>query len=593
MSRNISYFTRFNLWRRRNISDRNFMIFLSIIIGFMAGMAAVIVKNLVHFIKSVLIGHINPTDDSLLFLVYPLVGIALTIFFIKVVLRQHIGDGVPSVLKAISKNNGIIKIHNTFSSIISSALTVGFGGSVGLEGPTVITGAAIGSNIGQRLHLNYRQTVQLLVFASAGAMSAIFKSPIAAIVFVLEVIMFDFSMASLLPLLIASVTGTLTSFAFLGQDALYPFNITHVFSLQDTHFYILLGIITGFVSLYATRILLFFQEIFEREYKWYWKFLIAGTALGLLIFIFPSLFGEGFEATNSCLHGHYNTLFDNSLFHQWKDSSIVALVLLGGIIIFKMVATALTFGSGGIGGIFASTLFTGAHTGLLFAMFYHFFGMDTIPASHFALMGMAGLIAGVIHAPLTAIFLIAEITGGYELFLPLMITSTISYATVRAFSQHSVYTNQLAKARELLTHNKDQSVLTRMSLGKLIEKNIKTINIDNSLKDLISVISESNRNIIPVIDEDKTFYGIVLLDDIRHIMFKPELYENTSVRSLMVTPIYTISPKDCVEDIAQKFQRSGKYNLPVIDNGKYLGFVSRVTLFSEYRRLLKEMSDDS
>lgn len=592
MSRLQSYVFSFKEWRRNHISDNNFMILLSVVIGFFAGLGAVLVKYLVHLIKDVLLGKLDVSENSYYYIIYPLIGILLTVIFVRFILRQYVGDGVPSVLRAISKNRGVLKAHNMFSSLITSTLTVGFGGSVGLEGPTVITGAALGGNIGRLLNLNYKQTVQLLVFGCAAAMSAIFKAPIAAVVFVLEVIMFDFTMASLLPLLIASVTGVLTTYAFRGQEALFNFDIIHGFSLSEVHFYILLGVFAGFVSLYMTRVLLYFQRVYERDFKWYWKFLSAGLALGLLIYIFPSLYGEGFESTNSCLSGAYAQHFENSLFHNFQDSHMAVIIMIAAIIIFKVVATALTFGSGGIGGIFATTLFTGAHAGLLFALVLSFFNFETtVPTNNFAFVGMAGLIAGVIHAPLTAIFLIAEITGGYSLFVPLMITSIISYGTVKIFSQHSVYTNQLAKANELLTHNKDQSVLCMMSLQTLIETDFKTVNIEGKLRDLVDAVSASQRNIYPAVNSEGGFCGMVVLDDIRNLIFNQELYDTVSIKSLIIQPPYTLSEKESVEDVVQKFQRSEKYNLPVVEEGKYAGFISRARLFSEYRRILKESSE--
>ncbi len=579
-------------WRKRHIPDRNYMMIISVFIGLASGLAAVVIKNLVHFIKNMLTGHFHIQLDNFLYIAYPVIGIILTVLFIRFILRQYVGDGVPSVLYAISKNNAILKAHNMFSSIISSSLTVGFGGSVGLEGPTVATGAAIGSNAGRFLGLNYRQLAHLLAFASAGAMSAIFKSPIAAIVFAVEVIMLDLTLASLVPLLITSVTAALTSFLFLGMDVLYPFEITEKFRIEDLHFYLMLGVVCGLTSLYFTRIFMFFQNIFGKIGKWYTRLFFGGALLGLLIFLFPSLYGEGYEATNACLHGETYTIFDSSPFYFLKENLTAVMGLMFIIILMKVIATSLTFGAGGIGGIFAPTLFTGAHTGLLFALFVNSTGIAVLSPTNFALIAMGGLIAGVIHAPLTGVFLIAEITGGYELFMPLMIVSIISYITIRIFTPNSVYTIQLAKRGELLTHHKDKNVLTMMRIDKLLETNFASIHVDAKLKDLVKIISTSSRNIFPVIDEEENFAGIILLDAVRHIMFKPELYESVNVSQLMVVPVYIIDPKDTVEEIAQKFQDSGKYNLPVIEDGKYKGFISRANLFSEYRRLLREFSDD-
>ncbi len=592
LNRRNKFLFRLLRWRKKHITDRNYLLIISIIVGFSSGMAAVVIKNLVHLIKDLLTGHFHIQLDNFLYIAYPFIGIIITVIFIRYILRQYVGDGVPSVLYAISKNNAILKAHNMFSSVISSSLTVGFGGSVGLEGPTVATGGAIGSNIGRFLGLNYRQLAQLLAFASAGAMSAIFKSPIAAIVFAVEVIMLDLTMASLVPLLIASVTAALTSFMFLGMDVLYPFEITEAFRLKDLHFYVILGVLCGLISLYFTKIYLFFQNLFSKIGKWWLRLLIGGSMLGLLVFLFPSLYGEGYEATNACLHGETYTLFDSGPFYLMKNNSSAILVFMLVIILLKVIATSLTFGAGGIGGIFAPTLFTGAHTGLLFALTVNTLGIADLSTTNFSLVAMGGLIAGVIHAPLTGIFLIAEITGGYELFMPLMIVAVISYITIRIFTANSVYTIQLAKRGELLTHHKDKNVLTLMRIDKILETNFITINENAKLGNLVDVISESQRNIFPVIDDDNNFLGIVVLDNVRHIMFKPELYDTVDISSLMTVPVYIIDPKDSVEAIAQKFQDSGKYNMPVIEDGKYKGFISKANLLSEYRRMLKEFSDD-
>ncbi len=579
------------LFRRKYLNDRQFMMFLSVIIGFLSGIGAVIIKNAVHFIKDQLLSGFNVQFDNILFIFYPIIGIILTVVFIRFILRQYVGDGVPSVLHAISRSNGHMKAHNMFSSIVSSALTVGFGGSVGLEGPTVATGGAVGSNIGKFLHLNFKQTVTLLAVASAGAMSAIFKSPIAAIVFAVEVIMLDLTIASLAPLLLASVTGALTSYFFLGMDVLYPFEIQQIFRMKDIWLYVLLGVFTGFVSLYFTKVYMYFQNFFMSVSRQSVRLLIGGVSLGVLVFLFPSLYGEGYEATNSFLHGHTITLFDNSLFYDFRNSITAVFILMVLVLLLKVVATSLTFGAGGIGGIFAPTLFTGAHAGLLFAMAVQLAGVTDVSQTNFALVGMAGLIAGVIHAPLTAIFLIAEITEGYELFMPLMITAMISFMTIRLFTSNSVYTIQLAKRGELMTHHQDKNVLAMLRIRRLIETNFKTVPDDATLRDLVNVIEDSHRNLFPVVDKEGFFHGHVFLDDVRHIMFKPELYDNTFVRNLMIVPVYTISLDDSVEEVAQKFQESDKYNLPVLDHGKYVGYISKANLFGAYRKKLKEVSE--
>ncbi len=574
------------------MSQKNFIMILSVIIGVLAGFGAVLIKNGVHLIRDLLTSNIVTDYQNYLFFILPSIGILIAVIYTRFIVRRHVGHGIPSVLFAISRTHGVIKRHNIFSSIITSVFTVGFGGSVGLEGPAVATGASIGSNIGQMFRLNYKQITLLLGLASAAAMSAIFKAPIAAVVFAIEVIMIDLTMASLIPLLIASVTGVLTSYFFLGQAVMYPFDIKTGFVLEDIPYYILLGLLAGLVSVYFTKMYIFTESTFAKVKKWYLKWLAGGVILGILIFLFPSLYGEGYDAVNSCLDGDYSPLFNNSLFFSFHDEIIMVFVLFLMILFFKAIATSVTFGAGGIGGIFAPTLFMGAYTGLFFTTFLKYFGVGHLNASNFAMVGMAGLIAGVLHAPLTAVFLIAEITSGYQLFVPLMVTATISYATIKIFVKNSVYTHQLAKRGELITHHKDKAILSMMKVDKLIEKNFKTVKPNDMLRDLVKVIADSKRNIYPVIDEQEHFYGIIILDDIRNIMFKPELYDTTSVSSLMFMPSTSVDPEESMEEVAKKFQQTRNYNLPVLKDGKYLGFISRANVFSQYRKLLKDFSDE-
>ncbi|MFH2141237.1 MAG: chloride channel protein [Bacteroidota bacterium] len=586
-----SVLKRFLIWRIKNITNSQFMIFLSIIVGLCAGIAAFFIKKSVFLIQLLLTNGFDQSYGNYLYFIYPSIGILLVILFIKYLLKRPVNHGIPSVLYAISKSNGIIRRHNMFSSIVSSAITVGFGGSVGLEGPTVATGAAFGSNIGRLLRVNYKQIILLLGCACAGAMAAIFKAPIAAIVFAIEVIMLDLTMASLMPLLLASVSAALTSYLLMGQNVLYPVTVNDTFQIYQVPFYILLGIFTGLISVYFTKVYMFINKTFESIKKWYIKILIGGVILGGLIFLMPSLYGEGYEVINSCLHGNYDYLFNNSIFFSFKDNFLVILLLFFMILLFKVVATAVTFGSGGIGGIFAPSLFLGANAGLLFVKSTNLAGAKLNETS-FALVGMAGLIAGVIHAPLTAIFLIAEITGGYQLFMPLMITAALSYGTVKLFTSNSVYTIELAKRGELMTHDKDKAVMSLLKVEKHIETNFKTIDADSNLRDLVGVISKSSRNIYPVVDKDNNMLGIIFLDHIRHIMFRQEMYDEIFVRDLMYMPSPVVDPDESMEDVAAKFQQSGNFNLPVVKDGKYLGFVSRANIFSSYIKMLKEFSED-
>lgn len=582
---------RVNQLRIKYLSGRRFLYLLSGFVGLAVGLAAVIIKNLVHFIQEALSKGIEGEFRSYLIFILPIVGISLTVIFIKYINRNPVRHGIPGVLFAISRNNAIIKTHNLYSSIISSALTVGFGGSVGLEGPTVATGGAIGSNIGRLFNLNYKEVTLLLSCASAGALSAIFKAPIAGIVFAMEVIMLDLTVWSMIPLLIASATAALTSYMFLGQNVLYSFQVLEKFQMNQIHYYLLLGAITGLGSAYFTKVYNWISELFEKIDSTWKRLFIAGGILSLIIFLLPPLFGEGYEIVNHSLKGDFTEIFSGAMYENWQNSFLLMVVVFLLIISFKVVATTLTFAAGGIGGVFAPSLFTGANLGLLVGIVLNHFGAD-VSLSNMALVGMAGMIAGVIQAPLTAIFLVAEISSGYELFMPLILVSTISYATTRYFVQNSVYTIQLAKRGDLMTHHKDRNILLLMNVSELIEKNFNTVRPDDTLGDLVKVIMKSSRNIFPVVGDDKKFIGIVKLDDIRHIMFKQEVYKTTYVRDLMFTPEYTINIDEEMEEVAAKFAKSDRFNIAVLDKGKYVGFLSRAKVFSSYREMLKHFSDD-
>lgn len=578
-------------WRKRNMSERAFITVLSIIVGLFSGMAAVLLKNTVNFTHGIVDTLVLQGDHNYIYFILPLVGITLTVIAIKFFIRRNVRHGIPTVLHSISMRRGKMSSHNLFSSVITSALTVGFGGSVGLEGPTVATGSAWGSWLANILKLNYKNTILILACACAGAMAAIFKAPIAAIVFAVEVIMIDLTVFSLVPLLLSSATAVVTSYFFLGQDVLYPFEVTQTFEMADLPFYILLGILTGFVSVYFTRMYLFFNDFFERFKSPVTRLLIGGIGLGALVFLFPSLYGEGYEAINSSLLGDMDYLFDGSIFFELRDEMWAALILTALIILFKIVATSLTFGAGGIGGIFAPTLFMGANTGMLFAYLINLFTVQKINVNNFALIGMAGLIAGVLHAPLTGIFLIADISGGYELFVPLMITGTVSYIIIRTFTTNSVYHIQLARRKELHTHDKDANVLQMLEVRELIEKDFEKLSPDSTLRDLTTAISRNHRNLFPVVDSEGKMVGMVKMDDVRGLIFKQELYDKTKIKDIMYMPEYSIDPDDSMEVAADKFETSGRYNLAVIDkNGKYVGFISRARVFTRYRKQIIDVS---
>jgi len=582
---------RVNIFINKHLSRQRFLYLLAAFVGLGVGLAAVIIKNLVHFIREALENGFHGDYSRYCIFILPVVGIALAVVYIKYINKHHVGHGIPGVLFSISKNNGIIRSHNLFSSIITSALTVGFGGSVGLEGPTVATGGAIGSNMGKLFKLNYKEVTLLISCACAGAMSAIFKAPIAGIVFALEVIMLDLTMYAVIPLLIASATGAMTSYFFLGQNVLYPFQVSESFQMNHIHYYLILGVVVGLLSAYFTKIYIYISGLFEKFSSPWKRLLVAGGLLGVIIFFFPSLYGEGYEMVNQGLRGEYLHLFDGTFFEGWNHTFALVIIYLLLVIGFKVIATTLTFAAGGIGGIFAPSLFMGANMGLLFGLVLNQVGID-VSVSNMALVGMAGMIAGVIHAPLTAIFLVAEITGGHELFFPLMLASTISYGTTRYFVKNSVYTVQLAKRGELMTHHKDRNILLMMKVADLIETNFSTVRADETLRDLIKVVTKSSRNIYPVVDEKQNLQGIVKLDDIRHIMFNTEMYDTTKISDLMINPAWTVESTDQMEEVARVFTESQRYNIPVLQNGKYLGFVSRARVFSSYREMLKHFSDD-
>ena len=577
------------VWRIKHINDRQFMAFISVIVGILTGIGAVVIKKSVHFIHA----NIHRFEAGNWWYIFmPLMGISFALLFMKYIIKRPVRHGVPNVLYAKGKAKGFMRSHNMYSSIITSALTVGFGGSVGLEGPTVSTGAAIGSNMGRFLHLRLREVILLLGCASAGAMAAIFKAPITAIVFALEVIMLDLTMASIIPLLLASVSAVLVSYSLTGQDVLYPFTVEDTFKLKDITYYILLGIFTGFVSVYFKRIYVFITRFFENMKSKIQRLIVGGLLLGGILVIFPSLYGEGYAVINSCLKGNLDYLFNDTLYSSFSGNLYLTVIILVVVGMTKVIAMTITFGSGGVGGIFAPTLFVGVHMGLAFALLANQFGPHNININNFALMGMAGMISAVLHAPLTSVFLIAELSGGYELFVPLMITSTLSFFIIRLFEKHSVYTYQLASRNELITHHKDQAILSMMEVPKLIEKDFATISPDASLGDLVQVIENAHRNLFPVVDEKGELHGMVKMDDVRKIIFKPELYNKIKVREIMYMPEHFISPNDSMEDLVDKFSSSSRYNICVIDNGKYLGFISRAKAFTAYRYHMKRSSQE-
>jgi CIC family chloride channel protein len=580
------------IWRVKNIQDRHFVIFLSFFIGIFSGLAGVLLKDLVYYTHNFMTNGFDFKAINYMYFAYPMFGIILTVLFLKYLVKDNIDHGVSKILYGISRDNGIIKPHNTYSSMIGSSLTVGFGGSVGLEAPIVLTGSAIGSNLGRLFRLHYKTIILLIGCGSAGAIASIFKAPIAGVIFAIEVLMLDLTMVTLIPLLIAAVTGSTIAYFLMGKDVVFSFQVDTPFIFTEIPFFILLGIFAGFVSLYFTRATMFTEQKFKKIKNPVLRIGLGGAIIGTLIFIFPSLFGEGYEALMDILDGKGENIINQTIFSNLTGNNWLFLVVLLMILFFKVIAMAATTGSGGVGGVFAPTLFMGGVSGFFVARLINLVSSFKVNESVFSLVGMAGVMAGVMHAPLTAIFLIAEITGGYELFPQLIITATISYLTIIYFEPHSIYTKRLAMRGELMTHDKDKAVLSMMKVEKLIEKNFKIIHPKATLGDLVKAIEGSSRNIFPVVDDDNNFFGIVFMDNIRNIIFQPELYEKTYVAELMFMPETIVGPDESMEDVEKKFQQSGKFNLAVLKDGKYLGFVSRARVFSSYRSLLKDFSDD-
>lgn len=595
MSTTKNIFLKIHIWRYKHISERQFIYVLSILVGFLSGVAALLLKNLTHFFQHLLEGNLVRYYHHAFYFVFPIIGLAIVYLIIKYVIRNKVSHGIPSTLFAISKRKGIMKRYQMIGSVLTAPITVGFGGSVGLEGPTVATGAAISSNLARLFRLNQTTRTLLIGCAAAGAMSSIFKAPIAAIIFAIEVFSLDLTLASMLPLLLASISAIITSYFFLGSDVLLPFKLEDVFTINDVPFFVFLGVVTGVTSIY-------FTEVYDRVQKFFDKFnspikrlLIGGVGLGVLVYFIPPLYGEGFDVINNLLAGRTEETLQGIFLNLDLSNVWIVILLLLGLALFKIIASSLTFGAGGVGGIFAPTLFMGSLMGNVVAKSINNIGLfkNSVSESNFTLVGMAGLMAGVLHAPLTAIFLIAEVTGGYELFIPLMITAAISYSITKYAHPHSVYAMELGRKGELITHDKDHAVLTLMDIDKVIETNFVVLHPEMSLGNVVhEAVVKSNRNIFPVIGEkNKELLGIILLDDIRPIMFDQTLYDSVSVEELMNNPPAIIDlKKDKMTDIMKKFKRSGAWNLPVIKDNIYYGFISKSKLLTVYRNKLIEVT---
>ena len=579
----------------RGIPEKNLLLILSLFVGICSGLAAVILTTLVEHIKDFLTSRIVTAGETVLYLVLPGVGMLISMLLLRYVIKDKIGHGVTKVLVAVSKNESRIKPHNMWSSILTSSLTIGFGGSVGAEAPIVYTGAAIGSNVARMMGLSYRSMTILLGCGAAGAVAGIFKAPLAGVLFTLEILMFNISMTSMMPLLLSTVSATVISYLFLGNSM--PFVCTlSPFRMENIPFYILLGIFCGFCSLYFLRMTLTLEDKLSGFRNPYLKWLFCAVLLGLLIFLFPPLYGEGYGDLHPLLNGeevNYDgtTLLSGMLHTPWMVPVFFALVLL-----LKVFAMTFTNAGGGVGGTFGPTLFVGALAGFILARTINLVlsGSDfVVPEQNFVLVGMAGLMAGVMQAPMTAIFLIAEISGGYELLLPLILTATISFGTMRIFEKYSIYTKRIAHTGELLTHDSDQAVLTLLKMDDLIEKDFSPVSIDASLGDFVQTISTSGRNIFPVLDSGGHFQGYVSLEDVRSDMFRQELYASQHVYNYMHSAPEYVYEGESMDVVMHKFEKTDAWNLPVVKKDRtYLGFVSKSKIFSAYRDELKELSQD-
>ncbi len=582
-------------WRENHISEKTFLLILAFVIGILSGFMALLLKFLIASIASVLTNHLTISGANYLFLIYPILGILIVGLYVRFIVKDNISHGVTRVLYAISQNKSRLKFHNTYTSVVASSITIGFGGSVGAEGPIVNTGAAIGSNLGSLFRLSPQILMMLVGSGAAAGVAGIFKAPIAGMLFAIEVLMIDLTTVSVMPLLISSITAATVSYIFTGYSPEFIFDQSEAFLTNRIPYVIILGILCGFISLYFTKVIGMMENTFAKMKSPWSRFGFGAIVLSALIFCFPPLYGEGYEAITELLTGEPSSLFDGSVFYSFKDNVWFVLLFLLMIILSKVFATSATNGGGGVGGTFAPSLYVGCMTGFFFAYLINTLGFspdEALSCKNFALMGMAGVMAGVMHAPLMGIFLTAEMTGGYQLFLPLLIVSTISYCTIKLFVPYGIYTTRLAKRGELLTHHKDKAVLTLLKMDSVIEKDFIEVHPEMSLREMVSTISKSDRNLFPVTDQKGTLLGIVLLNDIRNIMFRPDLYDKMHVRKFMCMPPVKIEVGDNMENVMKLFDRTNAWNLPVVENGIYIGFVSKSKIFNSYRRVLRHYSDD-
>ncbi|MBE6331467.1 MAG: chloride channel protein [Bacteroidales bacterium] len=598
------WFEKLNNWREQHLTEQQLVLLLALLTGLGGAAAALTLKRLIHLFQSVLTDSFNSDGANYLYLVWPVVGILLAGCYVRYVLKDDIGHGVTKILYAISQRKSIIKLHNIYSSVIASSVTIGFGGSVGAEAPIVLTGSAIGSNLGRKFRLDQHTLMILLGCGATAGIAGIFKAPIAGLLFTVEVLMLDLTAFSIMPLLIASVTAASVAYAVDGPTPLFSFSDTMYFSIGRVPYVILLGVVCGFSSLYFTRTTFWAEDLFKRLRNPWTKWAVGGAFLSVAIFLLPPLYGEGYESIQHIYDGQYTKITGNSIFYDLvnytqndgiQNSSFIVLSLFTLLVMAaKSFATAATNGGGGCGGTFAPSLFLGNFTGFLFAYSLNQTGIFSfLPIPNFAVMGMAAVMSGVMHAPLMGVFLSAELTGRFDLFLPLLIASCVSYGTIRIFEPYSIYTRRLAQKGELITHHKDKAVLTLLHLEDFIEHDYQVVTPDMKLGELVKLVAEARHNTFPVCDADGHFEGIVTLDDIRNIMFQPRLYERMTVADIMIGPLAKIHPDMNMAEVMNLFDNTNAWSLPLIDqSGQYIGMLSKSHIFKNYRSLLKDFSED-
>ena len=573
------------------LNEKTKLLLLAVLVGLLCGCAAILLKTLIHWIQTGLTSWFRGPMDGMLLLLYPGVGMLLSLLFVRYLLKDDISHGVTKVLQAVSQNDSNIKAHNTWSSIAASSVTIGFGGSVGAEAPIVYSGAAIGSVVARKAGLSYKNMTMLLGCGAAAAIAGIFKAPLAGVLFTLEILLFNMSMNAILPLLLSSVTATVVTYLFMGTEVQFAGSI-EAFRMANIPFYLVLGVFCGFMSLYFIRVTLKVEDRMRRFRSPYTRWALCALLLGVLIFLFPPLYGEGYSSLSLMLNndtGSVPSIFGSSL----ESSPWLFLLYFAAIMLFKVFATAFTNAGGGVGGTFGPTLVSGGLAGFVIARLINLSGLAVVPEANFVLVGMGGLMAGVMQAPMTAIFLIAEITGGYELLIPLIVTAAVSYGTIRGFERYSIYTKRIAAQGALLTHDNDQAVLTLLHTADLVERDFTPVRYDATLGDLVHLISTSRRNLFPVLDAQDRFQGVVTLDDVRSMMFDRSHYDTVKVYNVMKSAPAFVYMDEKMDSVMNKFESTQAWNLPVLDDeNKYLGFVSKSKIFSSYRDQLKAVSDE-